>query len=134
MNLLSENAKKPLRELGKEIGLSVSGIRKRVEGLEKSKTIKGYTVMVDHKKLGLGLTAFACVDVDPKSVGGLARVLVRRREICEVHRTTGEHSLMLKIRTKNVDSLNEFLGDVSSLNPVKEVQTIVAMETFKETP
>ena len=90
--------------------------------------------MVDHKKLGRGLTAFASVDVDPKSVKELARMLARRHEICEVHRTTGEHGLMLKIRAADVDSLNRFLGDVvGSLNPVKEVRTIVAMETFKET-
>ncbi len=134
LRLLGENSKRTLRELGREVGLSVSAVRKRIKRLENLRVIKKYTVVVDHKKLGLGLTAFANLDVDPRYVKDFIRMLSRYKGVYELHRVTGKHGLMLKIRARDMASLNKFLENLTdSSDSVREIETLVAIETFKET-
>ena len=41
LKMLNANARASLSEMGREVGLSISGVRKRVKLLEKSGMIKG---------------------------------------------------------------------------------------------
>ncbi|TDA32390.1 MAG: hypothetical protein DSO02_01100 [Hadesarchaea archaeon] len=135
IKLLNENAKKTLKELSREMGLSISAVKKRLEKLERLQVIKKYTVLVDCKKLGLGLTAFLKLEVNPKDLRSLTQRLSHYKEVCEVHRITGNHNLLVKIRAKDIPSLNKFLENLTnSSEMVKEMETLVAIESFKETP
>lgn len=133
IKLLNEDAKKTLKELSREIGLSISAVKKRLEKLEKLQVIKKYTVVVDHRKLGLGLTAFLRLEVDPKDLKSLIQRLSHYKEVCEVHRITGDHNLLVKVRAKDIPSLNRFLENLTdSSEVVKDLETLVAIESFKD--
>ncbi len=135
LKMLSKNARISLSEMGREVGLSTSGIRRRIKQLEKSGVIKGYTVIIDPHKSDRGVAAFMSVEVDSRGARKIAKALARYREVCEIHRTTGDQSLILKVRAQDLDSLNRFVEDrLNSYDGVKSVTTIVAMETFKEVP
>jgi DNA-binding Lrp family transcriptional regulator len=132
--MLSDDAHVPLRKMGREVGLSISGVRRRIKKLEQSKLIKKYSAIVDPKKYGYGVVAFVTVDVDSRALPELTRSLSHHHEICELHRTTGGQGLMMKIRAKDVDSLNKFVDEyIQSSDSVKSVQTTLVMETIKET-
>lgn len=134
LKMLSDDAHVPLRRMGREVGLSTSGVRRRIKQLERSGLIKGYSAVIDPKKYGYGVVAFVSVDVDSQAMRELTRSLARRHEVCELHHTTGGHSLMMKIRARDMDSLNKFVDDhIQSFDSVKSVRTTLAMETLKET-
>lgn len=134
LKMLTDDAHTPLRKMAREVGLSTSGVRRRIIQLEQLGLIKRYSAIIDPKKYGYGVVAFVSIDVDSRDLHELVRSLARRHEVCEIHHTTGGHSLMLKIRAKDVDSLNKFVDDhVQSLDSVKHVRTTLAMETLKET-
>lgn len=134
LRLLNGDAHMPLRKMAREVGLSNSGVRRRVKQLERSGVIKGYSAIINPKKYGYGVTAFVSVDVDSRTIRELTRPLTRRHEVCELHHTTGGHSLMIKIRAKDMDSLNKFVDDhIRSFDSVKSVRVTLAMETLKET-
>lgn len=133
LNMLNDDAHVSLREMGREVGLSISGVRKRIQQLERSGLIKKYSVIVDPKKFGYGVMAFIGVDVDTRGTRDLIRSLLRRHEVCELHRTTGGHGLVIKVRSRDLDSLNKFVNDhIQSFDSVKSVRTTVTMETLKE--
>lgn len=135
LRMLSTNARIPFSEMAREVGLSISGVRKRIKQLENLGVVKSYTALVDPQKLGLGLTAFISINVDTNGIRDLIRLLSRCREVCELHRTTGSHSLMLKVRVRDIDSLNKFIKNrISSFDTVKSTRTAVTMEALKETP
>jgi DNA-binding Lrp family transcriptional regulator len=135
LKMLNENARTSFSEMGREVGLSTSGVRKRIKQLEKSGVIRGYTMLVDPQKFDRGLTAFISVNVDTGGIRDLTRSLSRCREVCELHRTTGYHGLMIKVRVRDLEGLNKFVENrVSSFDAVKSVRTTVSMETIKETP
>ena len=134
LKILAEDARTPLRKMGRAVGLSTSGVRRRIKLLEKTGLIKKYSAVIDPKKYGYTVTAFVSVDADSQALRELTSSLVRRHEVCELHRTTGGHDLMIKVRAKDVDSLNKFVDDhIRSFDSVKSVRTTLAMDTIKET-
>lgn len=134
LKMLKDDAHVPLRKMGREVGLSISGVRRRIKQLERSGIIAKYSAIINPKKYGYGVVAFVNVDVDSRAVRELTRSLAHRHEVCELHRTTGGHSLMIKVRARNMDSLNKFVDEyIQSFDSVKSVQTTLAMETLKET-
>jgi len=133
LKMLSDDAHVSLRKMGREVGLSTSGVRRRVKQLERSGLIKQYSALVDPQKFGYGVMAFVSIDVDSRSMSELVRSLSRCHQVCELHHTTGGHGLMLKVRARDVESLQKFVDDhIQSFDSVKSVQTTVAMETIKE--
>jgi DNA-binding Lrp family transcriptional regulator len=134
LKLLNANAKMSLTEMGREVGLSASGVRKRIKQLERLGMIRCYAAIIDPQKFGLELMAFVSIDVDKRGELELVRSLSRHHEICELYRTTGGHGLMMKVRARDLESLNKFIENhLRSFESVKSVQTRVAMQTFKET-
>ncbi len=135
LKMLHDDAHVSLQKMGREVGLSTSGVRRRVKQLEHSGLITKYSAMIDPKKYGYGVMAFVIVDADSRVLHELTRSLARHHEVCELHRTTGGHNLMVKVRARDVDSLNKFVDEhIQSFDSVKSVQTTLAMETLKETP
>ena len=133
LKMLSDDAHVSLRKMGREVGLSTSGVRRRVKQLERSGLIKQYSALIDPQKFGYGVMAFVSIDVDSRSMRELVRSLSRCHQVCELHHTTGGHGLMLKVRARDVENLKKFVDDrIQSFDSVKSVRTIVAMETIKE--
>src|ERR1700727_2277465 len=56
--LLEENARRSFGDVGERDGLSASAVKRRVDRLEESGVITGYTVVVDHAKAGRPIQAF----------------------------------------------------------------------------
>ena len=134
LKILNANAKMSLTEMGRDVGLSASGVRKRIKQLERLGTIKSYAAIIDPQKFGLELMAFVSIDVDKRGELELVHSLSRHHEICELYRTTGGHGLMMKVRARDLESLNKFIENhLQSFESVKSVQTRGAMQTFKET-
>ncbi len=134
LKLLGDNARMPLKQLGREVGLSTTGVRRRIKLLENSKVIKGYTAVVDPRESGWEISAFLSVRTNSQNVGKVARSLSKYKEVFEIHGITGDHCLMLKVRARDIESLNKFVEDkLNSYDGIDSVVTNVAMKTFKET-
>jgi len=133
LRIVNRNAHTPLREMGREVGLSISGVKRRLDRLYKRGIIQKYSALVDPRKYGLDTVAFLRVEVDSRSMREVAQALERKREVCEIHKIAGDF-LMLKVRSKDVDSLNDFIEkNITTREGVKNVATLISMETYKET-
>ena len=134
LKMLDDDAHVPLRKMGREVGLSISGVRRRIKQLERSDLITKYSAIINPKKYGYGVVAFVSVDIDSRVLPELTRSLTHHHEVCELHRTTGGHGLMMKVRARDMDSLNKFVDEyIQSFDSVKSVETTLVMETLKET-
>jgi len=59
LELLRENSRRTFGDIGAQVGLSAPAVKRRIDRLEESGVIRGYTTVVDHAKLGRSLEAFA---------------------------------------------------------------------------
>lgn len=131
--MLLKDGKRTLSEIADEVGLSTSGVRRRIGILEDKGVVQGYTAKVDPEKAGYDIAAFLNIDVKSSEARRVAGVLTRCKGVCEVHKTTGNHGLIAKVRAEDRASISEFVEDrVSTYQGVKDVDITMTMETYKE--
>lgn len=110
----------------------------RIKKLEKAGIIKGYTVSLDNKKLGKGLAAYVLVFVDYKllkqiklSQHDIARKLKKHELVEETDMVTGLADIILKIRVKDIDEMDEFVTKyLRNIDGIEKTQTMVVLHEF----
>ena len=56
--LLEENARRTMGDIAERVALSTSAVKRRIDRLEGAGVITGYTVVLDHAKVGRPIQAF----------------------------------------------------------------------------
>jgi Lrp/AsnC family leucine-responsive transcriptional regulator len=84
-------------DIGKQIGLSPSSIRERIQKLEDSEVIKGYQLKLNNQKLGFGLEVFIMFKLFSGKLKTFCSQLDDFQEISEIHRITGTHNIFMKV-------------------------------------
>lgn len=130
---LQADCKRSLAELGVAVGLSAPSVLERVRRLEEQGTVRGYHAQVDARKVGLDLGAFIGVGIDhPRAIPKFEAKVAHMPEVLECHHVTGRHTLMLKVRTENTESLASLIGKVRELPGVARTETMVVLATQVE--
>lgn len=106
---LNENGRVKLCELAEQIGLSSPSITERIHKLHDAGAIRNYTIAIDPKVFGLGITAHVRMRARPGEVSRLAQMLVDTPEIVEADRVTGEDCFVAKIVVADVAELEKVI-------------------------
>ncbi|NLM21629.1 MAG: Lrp/AsnC family transcriptional regulator [Peptococcaceae bacterium] len=124
-------------ELSKKIGLSPSACLARTKNLVETGIIKKFTTIVDEKKLGMEVTAFALVNLSPlnrETIHSFLEDVQKFPQVQECYTLTGSHDYLLKIVAKDMDSYRNFIIDSLMRNSsISRVETSVVMSTEKRT-
>jgi Lrp/AsnC family transcriptional regulator for asnA, asnC and gidA len=132
ISMLQENARRPFAEIAKELKVSEGTIHNRVKRLLREGVIKGFQAVVDPEKVGKALTAIVCVNVDPPRGKEVINRITNVEDVYEVYDVTGEYYAVLKIRTKNRDSLTRIIDKISSIDGVTSTLTMIVLKINKE--
>lgn len=106
---LKDNARVSFVEIGKQIGLSPSSVRERIQKLEDMEVIKGYSVELNTKKLGFGLEVFIMFKLFSGNLILFSEQLKEFPEITEIHRITGTHNIFMKVILTDQLHLQQFI-------------------------
>ncbi len=133
LELLQDNCKQSMAQIGEKVGLSAPSVVERIHKLEESGVITGYVARVDARRLGKDVTAFLGVFTEqPRSIGSLERQISTIDDVLECHHVTGVHTLMVKVKTENTESLEQLIERIRSLEGVSRTETMVALSTQTE--
>ncbi|WP_016990382.1 Lrp/AsnC family transcriptional regulator [Flavobacterium sp. ACAM 123] len=94
---LKINSRVSYVDIGKQIGLSPSSVRERIQKLEDSEVIKGYQLKLNNQKLGFGLEVFIMFKLFSGTLKTFCSQLDDFKEINEIHRITGTHNIFMKV-------------------------------------
>ncbi|MFX0085135.1 MAG: Lrp/AsnC family transcriptional regulator [Candidatus Hodarchaeota archaeon] len=135
ISLLKDNAKISQEEIGLEIGLSRPTVQKRIKNLEENQVIK-FTVHTNGKKIGKEITSFITVVVDrTRRAWDLTYNELQDRmkelEILEIHHITGEEDVLLKVQTRNIDSIEMILIKISEIEGVARTRTMICLSSVE---
>lgn len=136
---LQLNSKLTTQQISKKTLIPITTIHNRIKRLEKDGIIKGYTVMLDHKKLGFDILAFILLTVrhyiaEGKAVTeeGMAKEIAKLPGVEETYIVTGGTDIIAKIRVRSMEDLNKFVVDVlRNLEGVENTQTLITLSTFR---
>ncbi len=133
LTALQEHGRIPLTKLAEQVGLSAPSVIERVKKLEDSHIITGYHAAVDARKLGKDVTAFIGVSIGhPRTIGLFEDTVQLLDDILECHHVTGEHTVLLKVKTNNTGSLESLIRTIRLIDGVSRTETMVVLSTHTE--
>jgi Lrp/AsnC family leucine-responsive transcriptional regulator len=133
LEMLQADCKVALAKVGERVGLSPPSIVERVRKLEHEGYIQGYHARLSARRLGLDVTAFISVWTShPRVIQDFERQLPEFEDVLECHHVTGEPTLLLKVKTRNTQSLERLISSLRSLSGVERTETNVVLSTLVE--
>ena len=134
LNNLQDNGRAQRNKLAEIVGLSVPSVSERMRKLEDRHLIEGYNAILNAKQFNLDITAFIFVEVDGSAnYPTFVQIVSKEYEVLECHSITGDGSHILKIRTRNTETLERLLSRIQSWNGVKKTRSNLVLSSYKET-
>jgi Lrp/AsnC family leucine-responsive transcriptional regulator len=132
--LVQRDAKLPQAEIARRVGLSTAAVNERLRKLENAGVIRRYVAVVDPRSVGMSITAFVEVFIEhPRHEAVFLERLLELDEVLECHHVTGEFSLLLKVRVRDMDGLQQLLlHQINALEGVRQTRTVMVLSTVKE--
>jgi Lrp/AsnC family leucine-responsive transcriptional regulator len=125
MEILSKNARISLRDIKKQVNLSPSSIRNRMEHLVKTGVIKRYTVDIDYTKMGFDIQVLILITARPGTSKDFYDRLTNYKQVSEVLRTAGPSNFILRVRAKDITELTRFItGELEQLEGIERIETM----------
>lgn len=132
INLLRKNARSNASEIAEKIKLSVSAVIERMKKLEASGFVLGYTVLLDHSKIGKDVVAMMSISIEhPKYNDAFEAAVIQNPNITECHYVAGDFDYLLKVITDNTKSLEKVLNEIKSLQGVSKTKTSIVFSSPK---
>lgn len=134
LDLVQRDGKLPQAEIARQVGLSTAAVSERLRKLEQAGVIRGWAARVDPRALGSTITAFIEVFIEhPRHEPDFIGRILALDEVQECHHITGEFSLLLKIRVRDMGALHDLLLEkLNALEGVRQTRTVMVLSTLKE--
>ncbi|WP_018342940.1 Lrp/AsnC ligand binding domain-containing protein [Cytophaga aurantiaca] len=127
---LIQDASLPYTEIAKKIGVSGGTIHVRMKKMEDLGIVKGSHLEINYNRLGYDITAFLGIYLDKsefydKAVDDLRKI----PEVVNVHYTTGNYSMFVKIICRDTQHLREVLHDkIQKVYGIQRTETSISLE------
>ncbi|PID36736.1 MAG: AsnC family transcriptional regulator [Rhodobacterales bacterium] len=127
--LLKRDARAPVAELARALGLARSTVQGRIERLEARDVIAGYALRLG-SGAGLGrIRATVLLSLEPRAN---TAVLARLRSLPEVevaHTVSGRADLVLTLAADTTDALDRTLDRIGEIEGVKGSESLIHLST-----
>src|SRR5690606_9996729 len=121
--------------LADRVGLSASPCARRLRLLEEHGVIKGYTAVIDQRRVGLPVNAFASIKLERQREEDLDRfkeAVTRWPEVVDCYLMTGQRDFLMRIVASDLDAYERFLKDkLTRLDNVASIETSFALGQVK---
>ncbi|PWJ44869.1 Lrp/AsnC family transcriptional regulator [Sediminitomix flava] len=127
---LMKDAKTPYTEIAERIFVSGGTVHVRMKKMEKMGIVKGSTLDLDLSKLGYDITAFLGIYLEKSSLyEEVCEELKKVPEIVNLHYTTGDYSIFVRINCKDTNHLREVLHDkIQCIPGITRTDTMISLE------
>jgi len=131
---LAVYGKEGIRELARNLGKSPSTIAFRIKRLEREGIIRGYTTVIDYRRLGYQINAITLLQVDGAYIEELEEILTKEPNVKAVYDVTGEYDIAIITSFREVEDLDKFIKRIIKIPHVKRSMTSIIFRVVKETP
>ncbi len=132
IGLLAENARRTMGDIASRASLSPSAVKRRIERLERTGAIAGYTVVLDHAKAGRPIQAFT--EVRFAGTADLEQVRVAATSMPDVQAvftTAGDPDALVWLRAADVAGLGTAIERLRRSGRVTGTKTLIVLDTWE---
>ena len=131
LNILQIEARSSASYIAEKISMSIPAVIDRIKKLQESGVIMGFTTLLDHRKVGLDVSAFITVISESSShYSDVVRQANKTSEIVQCYTTTGNGSHVLLAITENTSSLEKLLRIIQSWPGVMRTETQMVLSSY----
>ena len=127
--LLQTNARMPVSELARRLGVSRTTIQDRLRRLEISGVITGYGVRLANQGTAEGVLAHVELSVEPRMNAQVVRALVRMPQVETLHTVSGKFDLIAQIRALTTDHIDKALDQIGIIEGVTRTESAIILST-----
>jgi DNA-binding Lrp family transcriptional regulator len=129
VRLLKENARASTTSLAQAMGLSRSTVQDRLQKLEKSGTITGYTVRIADNIERRMIKAHVMIAVDPKHRAEVNATLRQLSNISSLYAINGAFDLIAILTTETTQEVDKTLDMMGEMDGIVRTQSAIVLST-----
>jgi len=128
LKMLRKDSRTPMGSVGEALGISKATVSRRVAKMEDDGIIQGYSLSLNHTKMGV-MRSMVALNVVGNPVSVIIDLLASVKEIKNIFKSFGDHHLVCEVYTKNVDALYELIQErFLSMPSIRNVEVDVLVD------
>lgn len=130
LEILMRDASRPLSEVANKVHVSGGTVHVRVNKLRQAGIIEKTTLKINYARLGYDITAFIGIFLEKSALyDSVMAKLKAIPEITNIHYTTGNYSMFVKIHCKDTNHLKLVLHDkIQQVEGIERTETMISLE------
>jgi DNA-binding Lrp family transcriptional regulator len=125
--LLHANAREPVANLARKLGLARTTVIARIAKLERNGTIAGYGLRIGKQLESASVRAYCELRVLPKSAPAVINALSAMPEVKEVSAVSGQFDYLAFLSCQTHEKLDQLLDRLGAIEGVHQTQTAIIL-------
>lgn len=132
LSLLRQDARQPIAQLAKELGVSRGHLYSRIARLEEDGIVAGYTIRLGTVFSASRVRAHMMIKTLPRHRRDIEQALTRIAHVQAVHAISGEYDIIAVLEAEDGAELNDIIDDIGQLDGIEHTTTLVLLATKLE--
>jgi DNA-binding Lrp family transcriptional regulator len=129
LHALRDDARAPTARLARQLGLSRTTVQSRLERLERSGVITGYTVRLSDAHQQGQIHAYVMMTVSARQTAAVVSAVRRMAPVRLLQSVSGPFDLIAEIVTPSVAEMDEAIDALGALDGVERTTSSVVLST-----
>lgn len=126
---LSQDARLSVAVLARRVKVARSTVQARLERLETTGTIAGYTVRLGEGARISRIRATVLLTLESRSLPGILTRLKQIPQVERIHTTSGRVDLLLQLATATTGELDDILDRIGIIDGVRSSESLIHLGT-----
>ncbi|MCO6364294.1 Lrp/AsnC family transcriptional regulator [Paracoccus sp. 08] len=126
---LSGDARMSVAVLARRLRVARSTVQARLERLESTGAIAGYTLRLGEAARGARIRATVLLGIEPRAQPAVLSRLKSLPQVERVHTTSGRVDLLLQLATASTTELDETLDRIGGIEGVRSSESLIHLAT-----
>jgi len=130
---LTKDARMNASHISQQVNLSLSAVLERINKLEASGLILGYTAVIDERMAGFDVHALISIRLEhPKYNAEFTRQMLNHECVMECFYISGDFDYMARISAGSTEELTSVLHFIKQIPGVSLTRTYVVLDNIKQ--
>ena len=129
--LLRSNARIPVMTLAKKLKIARATVQNRLNKLEESGVILGYTVRLQTDAMERGVRAITSIGISGHHAAEVKHALRGHPNVVAIHTTNGRWDLMAELHAETLEAFDKALNTIRSIKHIDNTETSILLSSFK---
>ncbi len=126
---LAQDARMSVAVLARRLKVARSTVQARLERLETSGAIAGYTRRLGDSAREQRIRATCLLNIEPRAQAAILTRLRSLPEVERIHTTSGRVDLLLQLAATSTSQLDDVLDQIGGLSGVKSSESLIHLST-----